>query len=149
MTLIKWSKPNGSLNGREQIYSWPYSVLDDFFRNDLGGKASFVPSVNISEKTNAYEVELSVPGFNKEDFKIEAEKDVLNVSCEHKEEKKDETKQFTRREFRYGSFSRSFTLPENANTDGIQACYENGILVLDIPKKEVVNTNKAKEIKVS
>ncbi|HXB14040.1 MAG TPA: Hsp20/alpha crystallin family protein [Bacteroidia bacterium] len=149
MTLIKWSKPNGGLNRSEDIYSWPFLTMNDFFSSNHGGKASFVPSVNISEKADAYQVELSVPGFNKEDFKIEAEKDVLRVSCEHKEEKKDETKQFTRREFRYGSFSRSFTLPENANVEAIKASYENGILVLDIPKKEIAKDNNVKEIKVS
>jgi len=123
--------------------------MNDFFSNNHGGKASFVPPVNISEKSDAYLVELSVPGFKKEDFKIEAEKDILSISCEIKEEKKDETREFTRREFRYGSFSRSFTLPENVNTDGIQARYENGILMLDIPKKKITNESKSKEIKVS
>ncbi len=149
MTLIKWSKPNGGLNRSEDIYSWPFFTMNDFFNSNHGGKASFVPSVNISEKADAYQVELSVPGFNKEDFKIEAEKDVLRISSEHKEEKKDETKQLTRREFRYGSFSRSFTLPENANVEAIKASYENGILVLDIPKKEIAKDNNVKEIKVS
>src|SRR5579872_7095125 len=101
MTLIKWSRPNGGLNSGENTYSWPFLTMNDFFSNNHGGKASFVPAVNISEKTDAYLVELSVPGFKKEDFKIEAEKDVLSISCDHKEEKKDETKEFTRREFRY------------------------------------------------
>ncbi|HTB07709.1 MAG TPA: Hsp20/alpha crystallin family protein [Bacteroidia bacterium] len=148
MTLIKWSKPN-VMGKRNDPFSWPFSVFDDFLANDLGGSASFVPAVNISEKPENFLVEVSAPGFKKEDFKIEAEDGTLSISAEHKEEKSDEGKQFTRREFRYGSFSRSFTLPENIKVEGIQARYNDGILNVELPKKELEQKPAVKEIKVS
>jgi HSP20 family protein len=148
MTLIKWSRPNG-LNNRNELYSWPYSVLDDFFTGNGGGSAAHVPAVNISEKAGNFSIEVSAPGLKKENFKIEAENGVLRISCEHKEEANEEGKTFTRREFRYGSFSRSFTLPENVNVEGIGARYENGILSIEIPKKELEQKQTVKEVKIA
>lgn len=148
MTLIKWSKPNG-LGNRNELYSWPYSIFDDFFTNNVGGNATYVPAVNISEKTESFYIEVSAPGVNKEDFKIKTEEGVLSISCEHKEENKEEAKTYSRREFRYGSFSRSFTLPENVKAEGINARYENGILSIEIPKKEMEQKQTVKEIKIA
>ncbi|HTB32078.1 MAG TPA: Hsp20/alpha crystallin family protein [Bacteroidia bacterium] len=149
MTLIKWSKPS-VINHGNDVFSWsPLSVMDDFFSSQMSGRASFVPAVNISEKETNFLVEVSAPGFKKEDFKILSENGVLTISSEHTEEKKEENAKFTRREFRKGSFSRSFTLPENVNTENISAAYENGVLSVELPKKEVEANKAAKEIKVS
>jgi HSP20 family protein len=145
MTLIKW---NG-LNKGQFGYSWPHSVFDDIFTENFGGKASFVPAVNVSEKDSNFSIEVSAPGFKKEDFKVEAEEGVLKISGEHKEENKEGDKKFTRREFRYGSFSRSFTLPDTAKVEDIKARYENGILEIEIPKKQEEPKAQAKEIKIS
>ena len=146
MTLIKWNKP-GSVNN--DIFSWPYSIFDDFFSGgSMGGSASYMPAVNVSEKAGRFEIEVSAPGFNKEDFKVEAENGVLRISCEHKEETKEEDKQFLRREFSYGSFARSFTLPENVKAEDIVARYENGILAINIPKKQEEEKPAVKEIKI-
>jgi HSP20 family protein len=99
--------------------------------------ASFVPSVNIVEDEKMYQLHFNAPGFEKEDFKIKVENGSLLVSAEHKTESKEETKRFTRQEFRYGSFSRSFRLPKDkVNEDGVLATYKNGILTVEIPKKE-------------
>ena len=95
-----------------------------------------VPAVNIAETENEFEVELAVPGLNKEDFKINLDKNVLSVSAEKKTETTDETKKFSKREYNYSSFTRSFTLPETADASKIEADYVNGILKLTIAKKE-------------
>jgi HSP20 family protein len=148
MTLIKWSKPNG-LNYRNDLYNWPYSIFDDLASNGVGGSASYVPAVNIAEKPQSFHIEVSAPGFKKEDFRVVAEDGALRISGEHKDENKEENKTFNRREFRYGSFSRSFTLPENVKVDGIQAQYENGILMIELPKKVAEQKPAATEIKIS
>lgn len=107
------------------------------------------PAVNIKESNKDFSLEFAVPGFKKEDFKVTVENDVLNISAETKEEKNEENKKFTRKEFSYNSFSRSFSLPENVNTEHIDAKYENGILNLSIPKKEESKTLPKKDIKVA
>lgn len=114
------------------------SLLDEIFRPDwMGGmqNASVAP-VNIRETDNTFEVELSAPGKQKEDFVIDVDQNVLSISSETKTENNVEAGKFTRREFSLSSFKRSFTLPETVNEDGITARYENGILKLTLPKKE-------------
>ena len=105
-------------------------------------------SFGVVGRPTASLVELAAPGLEKKDFKIELENQVLTVSSEKEEEKKEETKNFKRREFSYNSFSRSFQLPEDVLSDKIDAKYENGILKLSVPKKEVTVSKPKKEIKV-
>ena len=85
----------------------------------------------------------------KKDFKVEVINNILTVSSEQEEEKKEENKNYTRREFFYNSFSRSFSLPDNSLPDKIDAKYDNGILTLTLPKKEVTTPKPVKEIKVN
>jgi HSP20 family protein len=94
------------------------------------------PPVNIHETTDAYHLELSVPGRSKEDFKINVEAGTLTISFEKKEESKIEGYKTVRREFFYRSFKRSFQLDQQIDANGIQAKYENGVLQLLLPKKE-------------
>lgn len=108
-----------------------------------------VPSVNITEDEKEYKVELAAPGLEKKDFKISVENNMLIISSEKEEEKKEEKKNYTRKEFSYSSFSRSFQLPEDVLADKIDAKYENGVLKLSVPKKEVTVAKAKKEIKVS
>jgi len=109
-----------------------------------------IPSVNIKETDNEFEVDMAAPGMVKDDFKIEIINNVLTVSSEKQSESKEEEgSNITRREFSYQSFSRSFTLPELVETDGITAKYENGILRVNIPKKEEAKPKPMKQIKVS
>ncbi|HLZ16212.1 MAG TPA: Hsp20/alpha crystallin family protein [Cyclobacteriaceae bacterium] len=114
------------------------SLVDRFFNESLArsGGSVFTPKVDVIENDNAYEVQVAVPGLNKEDFKIEINDNYLTVSGERKftNEKKD--KSFHSIETNYGSFSRSFTLPENADGAKVTAKYNNGILELVIPKDE-------------
>lgn len=109
-----------------------------------------IPSVNIKESGDGFEVDMAAPGMNKEDFKIELNNSVLTISSEKQNENEiKEGKNVTRREFSYQSFSRSFTLPAIVETDKITAKYENGLLRVNIPKKEEAKPKPMKQIAVS
>jgi len=133
------------------------SLFDRFFENDMfdwsnrnySKTNTTLPAVNIKEDKDGFEVEMSAPGFEKGDFKIELNNSLLRIYSEKKIEK--ETKdgqQFTRREFSYQSFSRSFTLPETVEGERIAAKYENGILSVNIPKKEEAKPKPVKQIEI-
>lgn len=132
------------------------SLLSDFFDNDkFFGNRFFekefnasLPAVNIKEDNKQFDIEFAAPGFSKADFRIDVEQNVLTVSAEKKEEKNEENKRFTRKEFSYNTFSRSFTLPQSVNADKIDAKYTDGLLHLQIPKKEETKTVAKKQIKV-
>lgn len=121
---------------------WPSlggSMLSDFFDDDVFfnrpiGRRS-MPSVNIKETDKAYELEMAVPGYGKKDFNISIDNNMLTVSAEKKEEQEKREDHYTRREFGYESFSRSFNLPANTSEEDINARYEDGILKLSINKK--------------
>jgi len=134
MTLVKFA--NGQKNHAvNPFFSDVFdSILNDSF---LGDKlASRVPAVNISETENQFHIELAVPGLKKEDFKINLDKNILTVSADKKVENVEEGKKFSKREYSYNSFTRSFTLPEVADAAKIEAEYADGILKLNVAKKE-------------
>lgn len=147
MSLVKSNK-------KEELFP---SLLSDFFDNDKFfsnrwfGKEfnQSLPAVNIKEDGKQFDIEFAVPGFSKGDFKIDVEQNVLTVSAEKKEENTEENKRFTRKEFSYSSFSRSFTLPQSVNAERIDAKYADGLLQLHIPKKEEVKTLPKKQVKVN
>jgi len=118
------------------------SLVDEFLKQDwFGGVQNFennVPAVNIKETDTNFSLEVAAPGKNKEDFSIEVDHNVLTISSETKTESEqtEENGRYTRREFSYASFRRAFTLPETINTDAIHATYENGVLMVTLPKKE-------------
>ncbi|WP_205511343.1 Hsp20/alpha crystallin family protein [Longitalea arenae] len=119
------------------------SVVDDFFNsipglwNDGYSGINLAP-VNIYEAAGGFHLEVSVPGINKEDIKVNVDKGLLTISYEKKEEGRSEDIKTVRREFSQRSFKRSFTVADQIDADAIQAKYENGILKLFLPKKEVV-----------
>lgn len=123
---------------------------DDFFTNRWFEREfnETMPAVNIKENGKEFKVELAVPGFKKDEFKVNVENDVLTISAERKEERKDENEKYTRKEYSYSSFTRSFTLPKAANGDAVVANYTDGILQLAIPKKEEAQQSAKREIKV-
>ncbi|HNP23295.1 MAG TPA: Hsp20/alpha crystallin family protein [Panacibacter sp.] len=136
------------------------SFFDDFFSKDLFDwndknfttAGSTLPSVNVKEKENEFEIELAVPGMKKEDFKIELDKHVLTISSEQTQEKeeKNEDGKYTRREFNYRSFSRSFTLPADVvESDKIVAGYKDGILQIKVPKRTIGKPQSVKSIAVN
>jgi HSP20 family protein len=119
---------------------WLPTLIDEMFHNDfVGGRtmpASKVPAVNISETDTGFALEMVVPGFAKEDLKLEVDNDILTISSEVEKENSEKSEQFTRKEYVISSFSRSFNLPESVNQDKIDAEYNNGILSIQLPKKE-------------
>jgi HSP20 family protein len=135
------------------------SFLDNFLSRDLmdWGTANFsstdttLPAVNVKETEDSFEIEVAAPGMKKEDFKVNIENNVLTISSEKKEERKEEEKgRFTRREFSYQSFQRSFTIPENViEGEKISARYCDGILCIVLPKKEEVKPKPAREISIA
>ncbi|SDS75307.1 heat shock protein Hsp20 [Mucilaginibacter mallensis] len=134
MTLVKFN--NGQKNyGVNPFFNDVFdTILNDTF---LGDKlVSRVPAVNIAETENEFQIELAAPGLKKEDFKINLDKNVLSVSTEKKAENVEEGKKFSKREYNYTSFVRSFTLPETVDHSKIDAEYANGILKLIVAKRE-------------
>lgn len=128
-------------------------LLDNFwnadrFFDDEFVKGEFMPAVNIKENKKDFEIEVAAPGMKKEDFKVTVENGVLCIAAEHKEEKKEEEENYTRREFFYNKFQRSFTLPENVMEKDVVAKYEDGILKLLLKKTKAVEPEVKKiEIK--
>ena len=118
----------------------------DFFDMDF---AMQVPTVNIMENDKDFKINMAAPGMEKKDFKISLENGMLMISAEKKEESREEKENFARREFSYNSFSRSFRIPDNCLPDKIDAKYDNGLLLLTLPKKEITITKTVKEIKVA
>ncbi len=128
---------------------WPTGFFDVDI-NELPARLGVtVPSANVSENEKEYWIELAAPGLEKKDFKIEMENDVLTISAEKTEEKNEKENGYTRKEYAYNSFSRSFTMPENSKADKIDAKYADGILKITVPKKEVTPMKPKKEIAVS
>jgi HSP20 family protein len=132
------------------------SELSDLFENLFGNKQreemkqrkyQCAPSTNIIENKDGFELQMAVPGFQKKDVKISLEKNVLTITSEKEAEKQDEEVKFTRREFVYGTFSRSFTLPDTIDVENINADFKNGILKVTLPKMEEVKISK--EIKIA
>jgi HSP20 family protein len=126
--------------------------MDDFFGRDMFDLPQMgysAPKVNIREDNDNYFVEVAAPGMKKEDFNLSVDNNVLQISSELKEEHDNKTDNYTRREFSYQSFSRSFTLPESVNADKIEAKYKDGILSILMPKKEEAKQKPAKNIKIS
>lgn len=133
-----------------------FPALSDFFESDkwmsaerfLKGFNSSIPAANVIEGEKEYRIELAIPGFKKEEVKVDLENEILTISAENKSEKEETTRRYTRKEFSYGSFSRSFQLPKAVNADKTEAKYENGVLKLTIPKKEEALSKARKEINI-
>ncbi len=131
---------------------------DNFFSRDLSdwGNSNFsstdttLPAVNVKETDDAFEIEVAAPGMSKNDFRINMENNMLTISSEKQEEQKEEEKgRFTRREFSYQSFQRSFTVPETlVDGEKITAKYCDGILCISLPKREEIKPKPAREISI-
>ena len=133
MTLVKFNNDR-KVNG----YSTFNELFDTFFKDSFVNDKLItrVPAVNISETENHFHIELAAPGLKKEDFKIAIDKDVLTISSERKTEEQTENRRVNRKEFSYASFVRSFNLPDLIDHSNIEATYVDGILRIDIAKKE-------------
>ncbi|MFD1014881.1 Hsp20/alpha crystallin family protein [Winogradskyella rapida] len=130
--------------------------LDDIFNRDFPSvlTSNFntgmtLPQVNIKETADAFIVDMAVPGLKKSDFQIDLDNDLLSISTETKEENEHKDANYTRREFGYASFKRSFNLPESVDEDAINARYEDGILSILLPKKEEAKQKPVRNIEIS
>lgn len=128
------------------------SLIDDFINTDWNLKvptfSGTVPAVNIKELDSQFEIELAVPGMKKDDFEIEVEDGVLSISSTQEEEQVNEKGKFTRREFSYSSFRRSFTLLDSVNPTKIDASYKEGVLLVLLPKHKEAQPQPKKLIKI-
>lgn len=126
-------------------------LLEDFDRNFYSGieRNGLIPAVNIREREEHFLLELAAPGMKKEDFKIKLDNNVLTISSEQKEANEEAKEKFTRKEFYYQSFSRSFTLPKSVDLDKIKADYNHGVLSLTMPKREEAKVAINREIAIS
>jgi HSP20 family protein len=149
MTLIKFKKDNGAESYMERFPQFT-EMFNDFFNAwPLDARRNTVPAVNISETNDHFRIEVAAPGMNKEDFKLSVDNDVLTISAEKKEEKNEKEARYTRKEFSYVSFSRSFNMPETVDAEKIEASYQNGVMAITLPKKEEAKPRAPREIKVS
>lgn len=134
------------------------SFFDRFWNNELmdWGHSNFsstntsLPAVNVKETDDDFVIELAAPGMDKNDFKINFKNNVLTISSEKKNENEEKSENYTRKEFSYQSFQRSFTVSDNAVLgDKISAKYNNGILHIKLPKREELKPQPEREIKIS
>lgn len=144
MSFIKW---------RGQTPLSAFNSLWDGLENPLLNQGlelgTRIPAVNIIEENTKYQFQMAIPGYQKEDFSIYINNgNVLFVSSEQKAEKENIKGKITRREFSYSSFQRSFQLPENVNTDQISAKYEDGILTIDLSKRQTTKVEAKTQIEV-
>lgn len=133
MAIVKWQNQNS-------VFPTLNSFFNDWFPNDYFDKVALgttIPAVNVKDNPESIQVSIAAPGLKKEDFKIDLENHVLTISSEQKTETEDKKDGgYTRKEYNYSSFSRSFTIPESINKSDIQAKYENGELMITLPKRE-------------
>jgi len=127
---------------------------DDFFNDNFFNGFRSVnqkntsPAVNVVEEDDSFRIEVAVPGMSRKDIRIDLEDQVLTISSEHKDEKEDKKGQYMRREFNYSAFKRSFELPETVNADQIRAKHNEGVLTIELPKKEEVVSKAPKQIEI-
>lgn len=149
---------NGSLANTNSNANFPNlsNWLDDIFNRELPSvfTSNFntgisLPKVNIKETADVFTVEMAVPGLKKSDFQLDLDNQILSISTEIKKENDHKEENYTRREFGYASFKRTFTLPESVDEEKINAKYEDGILSILLPKKEEAKQKPARTIRIS
>jgi HSP20 family protein len=152
MSLVKY---NGNLP----------NLLDGFFGRDMDEMFNFnwpdwsnwmrvgtsIPAVNIQEDNDYFHLEIAAPGLKKEDFKVTLEDDMLTISVQHIEENKEKSDKgrYTKREYSYQGFTRSFRLPDSCQNENINAQYIDGILHLTVPKKEEAKQKDLRQIEIT
>lgn len=146
MTLVRFkNKPTGSFNNLMDDF---FPSMPSLFRDDFTVAAARQSApVNIKENEQEYMLEVIAPGLEKEDFKIHLEQRILTISAEKKAETENANEKQVRREYKYPSFKRSFTVDENIDEANISAKYVNGVLTLNLPKKTEVK-EAAKQITI-
>lgn len=145
MSIVKYD-PFAPARGFQNVFDTFFNRnLADFFGNEF---TISTPSVNVIEKDDHFRIEVAAPGLEKQDFEVNVDKGYLNISAkrENQNETKDET--YTRREFNYTTFQRSFRLPDHVNADQIGANYEKGVLRITLPKLEVAQAKLGRTVEI-
>jgi HSP20 family protein len=141
-----------NVTGLPSFSSW----FDNFFENSLGTEflSNFntgitLPAVNIKETSDEFVLELAIPGMKKSDFTIDVENKILSIASEVKHEDEETKDHYTKREFGYSSFKRTFTLPDSVESDKVKASYKDGILMITLLKREEAKQKPPKRIEIS
>jgi len=147
MNTMKWRKP-------VQMIPYFSGVFDNFFNSDFNGflgldESVAVPSVNVKESGTDFRIDVAVPGMNKDDLTIKVDKDVLTIKGERNDDTKNDDGSFTRKEFGYNVFHRSFNVPDSVDSSKIEAKYENGILAVTLPKLDEAKAKPEMVIKIA
>ena len=157
-TLATMPKRGNEVSTKRNDSSLPglSSWVDNLFNDGMGAgflsnfnTGMTLPAVNIKENADEFFLEIAVPGMKKSDFNIDIENKILSISSETKEEHEEKEENYTRREFGYSSFKRTFTLPDTVESEKISAKYKEGILTVHLPKREEAKEKPAKRISVS
>lgn len=160
MSTVMNVPKNGGLtrttdNGSSYLPTWS-SLMDEIFNREMTSAFSqnfnsgiSLPKVNIKETADAYFVEMAVPGLKKSDFSIDLENQVLSIATEVEEQNEEAKENYTRKEFGYSSFKRSFSLPETVEDGKIKATYNDGVLRIHLPKKEEAKQKPPRTIQIS
>jgi HSP20 family protein len=132
MTLMRYNRPSS-----EQVPKRFSDIMDEFFNDALNTRRdNFVPSIDVSETDDQFLISAQLPGMKKDDINISLENGRLSISGERSFEKEEKNKKYHRVETKFGSFERSFQLPDNVDEESISASYENGLLNISIDKSE-------------
>ena len=146
MTLIKWApRPASIFNDMDKMIN---NVFENDWNFSVRSKTNWSPAVDVKESDNSFTLTADIPGLTKKEVKVNITDGILSISGERKFEDEKESGNYHYRERRYGSFSRTFNLPETVNEEDISASFKNGILSIELPKHEVV-LPKEREIKIS
>ena len=145
MNLVKFRNPRYNVNHNLVDELFNSFLVNDYHPNACVGS----PAANVYETKSDYNIEVSLPGFDKKEVELKFHKDILSISAKHKEEKEDKDLKYTRREFGTRNYTKRYELPETANVENISASFKNGILIVSIPKKEEAVEKAPIEIKVS
>lgn len=148
MTLVKFNDWNNQAVAKN-FFSFS-DLVDNFFGNEgYCDDYKAIPEANIFEDENKYQIELAVPGLEKTDIKVEIDKNILKIHHKSSEKKENENHTYSRREFRYNEFTRTFIIPESVDDSKMKAKYQNGILVLELAKKQKSKVEQIREIRIS
>jgi HSP20 family protein len=153
MKLVRFNQPTNPFFGRAAFrtdFNNLFNHLDTMFPSKSFNNVAYnnIPAVNVKENEGSFQIEVAAPGLKKEDFKLSLHENRLTITAKQEENKEEKTENYTRQEFNYTSFQRTFTLPKNVDGEKIEAAYTDGILHVGLPKKEELKP-AVKEIAVA
>lgn len=142
MTLIK--RVNNNFPGL--LAGFPAREFNELLGTDF---SATLPAVNVAESKDDFRIEVAAPGLKKENFKLHLDHNRLTISSQVESEQEQKQEKYTRKEFSYQSFQRSFTLPQTVDTEKISASYLDGVLLITLPKREEAKVKPARAIEIA